>query len=725
MGYGSVHSQPPAWLAARFAEAEARVASRGWKGPQTSPELVRGFLHETYEHIREVNALIEALGGKARPIPTTNPGEIVRGVHDFGERVSTTRFERFVEEVKRNPLKSFDTGKPIPPPAWLDTLLAEAKARGQRSIDVGKLSPYVAAGLAQAGKPDRYSIELHRLSPHHHQDGLKGNLLKEAIADRINAMRQVRVYSKQPMPFEKIERILKGDLGKSLPADAKPLVEQALATQKQLERTRRVNPYYLLESQELRAKVDRWDRFRRADGTLDWKKAGRAGALQAGGGLAHFGLALFLKELAAAAKTGDRARLEEFFDGLLQTDFYVHYGLFALGAAASDVAYSRYLQRYVKPRFVSSVLRTNLALATGMALPQIVAGEFEGKPFAISLVSLGLSATAVQAGVRGLSWVRELRRARQGSALAQAGRTASRLGRIGGWTYTVAETAVVLYLAEEVEDRLNAWLERDAALDALADAGEELTRALGDGDATPESVRAAAERHHAAWSDYRDFLYRPLSEADALLGARLERIAAEAKQDQDSLSAFRSRSESSPALRQRLEARYGSLDEYLARRERKLDQEHQASVSRALASYEDARRQALSEIYTTGQESELRAKLDELDHREWLLTGAREQSAVDPHGARSDLMARLGRGRLRSSLRDALREASPGRLTSYADEQALLSHAVAVLQAQGRGDLAAPLRELAERVEAEQDLDRETFLGEGAVLKGAADALRR
>ena len=102
-----------------------------------------------------------------------------------------------------------------------------------------------------------------------------------------------------------------------------------------------------------------------------------------------------------------------------------------------------------------------------------------------------------------------------------------------------------------------------------------------------------------------------------------------------------------------------------------------------------------------------------------------DRLAVDPHGARSDLMARLGRGRLRSSLRDALREASPGRLTSYADEQALLSHAVAVLQAQGRGDLAAPLRELAERVEAEQDLDRETFLGEGAVLKGAADALRR
>jgi len=46
-------------------------------------------------------------------------------------------------------------------------------------------SALVREESAQAGKPDRYSIELHRLSPHHHQGGLKGNLLKEAIAPNL------------------------------------------------------------------------------------------------------------------------------------------------------------------------------------------------------------------------------------------------------------------------------------------------------------------------------------------------------------------------------------------------------------------------------------------------------------------------------------------------------------------------------------------------------------
>src|SRR5690606_9653267 len=58
---------------------------------------------------------------------------------------------------------------------------------------------------------------------------------------------------------------------------------------------------------------DPLSRFRRADGTLDWKRMGRDGALRHGTGAAHFGLALFLKELAVVVETGDRARIDEFF----------------------------------------------------------------------------------------------------------------------------------------------------------------------------------------------------------------------------------------------------------------------------------------------------------------------------------------------------------------------------------------------------------------------------
>src|SRR5690606_13920320 len=167
----------------------------------------------------------------------------------------------------------------------------------------------------------------------------------------------------------------------------------------------------------------------------DWSRMGRDRALQEGAGLAHFALALFLKEVAVVAATGDRARIEEFFEGLLTTDFYVHYGLFVAGARVGEVAYTRYLQRFVKPRFVSGMLKTTLVLAAGMALPLIVEGKFEGKAFAISLGALGLSTAAVKAGVAGISWVVDLERAKGAGTLARLGAGAGRLARLGGWFY--------------------------------------------------------------------------------------------------------------------------------------------------------------------------------------------------------------------------------------------------------------------------------------------------
>ena len=77
--------------------------------------------------------------------------------------------------------------------------------------------------------------------------------------------------------------------------------------------------------------------YRRADGTLRWKALASDGLLREGGALAHFTLALFLKELAVVMKTGDRSRIEEFFDGLMTTDFYKEYGLFVVGARIGDV----------------------------------------------------------------------------------------------------------------------------------------------------------------------------------------------------------------------------------------------------------------------------------------------------------------------------------------------------------------------------------------------------
>ena len=62
------------------------------------------------------------------------------------------------------------------------------------------------------------------------------------------------------------------------------------------------------------------------------------------------------------------------------------------------------------------------------------------------------------------------------AALGRMGVTASRLAKVGGWIYTAAELAVVLYLADEIESRVNAWLDMNAARDALGDAGRHLVR---------------------------------------------------------------------------------------------------------------------------------------------------------------------------------------------------------------------------------------------------------
>jgi hypothetical protein len=141
------------------------------------------------------------------------------------------------------------------------------------------------------------------------------------------------------------------------------------------------------------------NRYRRADGTLEWKRVTADKALQHGAGVAHFALALFLKEMAVVIKTGDKTRIEEFFQGLATTDFFVTYGLFSADAHIGSLAYSKYLEKYIKPRFVSGILRTNLVLATGMALRELDRGTFNGKAFAINLTGLELSSAAVKAGV--------------------------------------------------------------------------------------------------------------------------------------------------------------------------------------------------------------------------------------------------------------------------------------------------------------------------------------
>jgi hypothetical protein len=414
-----------------------------------------------------------------------------------------------------------------------------------------------------------------------------------------------------------------------------------------------------------RGEADALASYRRADGTLDWKRVTGDRALREVGGLAHFGIALFLKELAVVARSGDRARIEEFFDGLATTDFYKHYGLFVIGARAGEVAYGRYLASYVKPRFVSSILKTNVVLAA-------------------------------------------------------VGR-ATRLARVGGWFYTAAELAVILLIAEDMDKAVNRWLDARAARAALVEAEEAFIAAAHAEGATPESVAEAAAAVHEAWTAYRDFLYRPLEEDDVLFAARLERAAEKAKKTADAHAAALERIHRHPALLRSTIARHGSVEAYAAALVAEEKAELDAQVEVYANSYNASREEHLRQVYEEGRRDG--SYLGGVENLSYVLAGAVPGASGDPYEGRRDVIARRGRDQLRRGLRAALGEPSENRLQAYDDELELLNAVRASLAAQGREGLAEALDGARERVAATQTLDDQLIHGNGVVTvdrEGAA-----
>ena len=458
----------------------------------------------------------------------------------------------------------------------------------------------------------------------------------------------------------------------------------------------------------LEKELDPYGGARRRDGTIDWKRAAR----QLGGGVAHFTLALFLKELAVVARTGDALRIEEFFDGLLTTDFYVHYGLFSLGAAGADLAYARFLERsvarFVRPKFVQSVLRSNVSLAVGMALPEILSGQFSGRAFAINLAGLGLSSTAVKAGVEALKWVFDAKRIPGGGKLVANLARAKRLASVGAWVYTAAETAVVLYFGDAIAREIDEALERRQAREELeAAAAAVLADPTGDGARERLDALAAAHRR------WRDVLARPIHEAEQELWTRLGKLGLDVKRSDDGLRRLKDLAERNPGA-------YGAVAERAKRLAEAREQEFSSDIERIVAAYERRVAAAKDEVYGDGaaDTSRVGPAVDALLRGDEATTWA--------------FAARLRRGRHLGALSDL----PDTRLGAYAHEAALYD-AVAARLAPDDPEAAAEYeargaftRDLAQR-------EREIVLGSGqtgsraeeaeldATAKGFLDALER
>ncbi|RMG12845.1 MAG: Glu/Leu/Phe/Val dehydrogenase [Planctomycetota bacterium] len=463
-------------------------------------------------------------------------------------------------------------------------------------------------------------------------------------------------------------------------------------------------------SRDLERAIARLAPFRRPDGTVRWPEAVRRGVVGEAAGALQFGLALFLKELAVVASTGDRARIEEFFDAVATTDFFRDYGLFVAGARVAEIGYARYLQRFVKKRFVSGLLKTYLVLGAGLALPALVEGRLSGKAFVISLTSLGLSVGAVRAGVSTLRWVLPIERAQSAGLLGRWGAASGRLLRLGGWFYTVGELAVVLTISESLESWAHDAFDEAAARDALADAGLALLARIS---ARPEEAEAALQDYAGAWQDYRDFLARPLFVAKEDYARRLEKLARRAKLASDKRRRVPAALAKNPWLRERVLARHGSIEAYvnslLARDEAELS----AELARATESHRAALERGLARLYEgPRREGPLLAGARDLP---WLLGGGGVGDPLDPWGARRDLLARFGRRLARSRLRRALRRASTNRLQTYADEDEVLAALEEHLRAGGKEDAAEVVAERRRFLAALRQADERLWRGQGGV----------
>lgn len=449
------------------------------------------------------------------------------------------------------------------------------------------------------------------------------------------------------------------------------MIEAVLAPE--LRAAVRATPLPPAKGESVERTLERLEPHRRADRTVRWGNAVKSGALRQVGGTAHFAMALFLKEVAVTVQTGDRARIEEFFDFLTTTDFFIHYGLFAAGAQVGDVLYSRFLARHVRPGFVSGILRTNIVLATGMALPELLSGHFNGRTFAIHLGSLGLSATAVKTGVEGIRWVTNLKNAERAGRLARASLAVRRLARVGGWLYTVGETAVVLYLGDELARAATHYLDEKAA---RADVGAATRRFVGRAlhpQTDPRQLSEALEDLGKSHADYRNFLYQRLAENDQTYAARLGRAAREAKLLADRRAALLARLDRTPALKKRMIDQAGSVEAYLDAKQKDDEAALRSKLDEAMRVFEATRKEELAEIYGGNlREGDYGLDLSDPELLRWLAKGAPAGDPADPYAGRTGYFSNQNRKARVREFESAAGAISENRLQAYDDEVALL-----------------------------------------------------
>jgi hypothetical protein len=210
----------------------SEIRRRDFDGPPATGILARAFVRETLLHSHDVATLSRALG-------------VAASKHDLEELRPIDEVRQLLEAMNAGEIEGIPAGGA---PGWLSRMIAHAERGGQKAIDVGKLNPYVAAGLAitrtprEQGPDSVAALALHRLAEHHVKRG------PEMAADIVNSIRMPRIYRPQAMSFE-AARAIAHAIGErdGWTAAQMDLLDRAVDLQESLERSGQITSYLGVE----------------------------------------------------------------------------------------------------------------------------------------------------------------------------------------------------------------------------------------------------------------------------------------------------------------------------------------------------------------------------------------------------------------------------------------------------------------------------------------------
>ncbi|MEZ6184781.1 MAG: hypothetical protein R3F62_07205 [Planctomycetota bacterium] len=335
--------------------------------------------------------------------------------------------------------------------------------------------------------------------------------------------------------------------------------------------------------------------FRDANGKIDWKRLSKSEAFSGASGIGHFAFSLFLKELVVAAHSGDEERLGEFLESLCSVDFFLDYTLFATGARAADVIYGRYVRRMARKGVLQGLLRSQLVLAAGLAVPMLARGQFSLDTYVVDVAALGISAAGVKLAVEGAKGVFQL--VRRGRPLMRAGR----LTNVAGWVFTAGETAVVLLVGDTLANKFDRFLDRRRLRSKIQDGQSrlgELLKKINDGEpVTPETIEQALNELEQAYEGVRTHATAPL---DARIAQFRDTLAAhsEAVLEESVEGAERTRRLAEhPNLERLVERDHGSVEDYVSEREEARLTELEAEVETESREFDAGFKDTLHQVY--------------------------------------------------------------------------------------------------------------------------------